>query len=235
MSIRRTLVLTMLAVGLIAVAPGVADRVARAERSLQRAQDKADDGDTAGAASALSSVRKNLASALKSAKKRVVAGNDTGPDAIGAVTGAQHDVIVGTAGLFDGQTDGSLVQSIADTLKAALDGRDEAIAAIAALPAADQSNYEYVLEQIDSDIADDIDAVDSALSDDTLTPEATAALNDAKAQLTASQTSVQALSASTSAASTSDSSDTAGSNGNGRNCPHDGNDSNTSASSRSRT
>ena len=170
----------------------VASRIRRAERALERAEDKADDGDATGAASALSSSRKNLTSALKSAKRRVVAGNETGPGAIGAVVDAQHDAVETTAALFDG-ADGALVDAIAQTLKSALDGRDEAVAAIAALPAADQGDYDWVLEQIDEDAGDEIDAIDEALADDTLTADARTALESAKTQIEATRTAARAL------------------------------------------
>ena len=216
---KRTLVLIALACGLIWAAPAsagpghhggsrgdggyrdgaggdvpsrVASRIRRAERALERAEDKADDGDASGAASALGSARKNLASALKSAERRVAAGNETGPDAIGAVVDAQHDAIDSTVNLFDG-ADGALVDALAQTLKSSLDGRDEAIAAIAALPAGDQADYEYVLEQIDEDVGDELDAIDEALADDTLTDDAKAALGQAKTQLEATRTAARAL------------------------------------------
>jgi hypothetical protein len=170
----------------------VSSRLARAERALERAEDKVDDGDAAGAAASLRSVRKNLAAALKSANRRVAAGADNGPDAIGAVFDAQHNTVETTAALFDG-ADGDVVDALADALKASLDGRDEGVAQVAALSADQREDYESVLEQVDEDIGDEIEQIDEALADDTLTDEARAALEQAKTQLEATRTSVRAL------------------------------------------
>ena len=49
----------------------VANRVKRAKRALNRAEDQADDGNTAAAASALGAAKRNLAAAKRSANRRV--------------------------------------------------------------------------------------------------------------------------------------------------------------------
>jgi hypothetical protein len=211
---KKTLVLIALACGLVWAAPAtagpghhrgergdarggdvpsrVASRLARAERALERAEDKVDDGDATGAASSLRSVRKNLAAGLKSAKRRVAAGADNGPESIGAVFRAQHQTIETTAALFDG-ADGDVVDALGDALKASLDGRDEGVASIAALSEDQREDYARVLEQVDEDIGDEIDQIDEALADDTLTADGRAALEQAKTQLEATRTAVRAL------------------------------------------
>src|SRR3954447_772004 len=191
MHLKRTIGLTALSLRLVAAGPAaaqpgahqghgaqagrgggdvpsrVAKRVKRAERALDRASGYADDGNDTSAASALNAVDKNLAAALKAANKRVAAAADNGPDAAGAVAGAQHDVITEVSGLFDGAD--ALVGDLNDSLNGAIDGRDSLVAAIAALSADDQQDYVRVLEAIDSDVSDEIDGIDEALSDDTLT------------------------------------------------------------------
>jgi hypothetical protein len=171
----------------------VSSRLKRASRALDRAEERVDDGETAGAIASLSAVRKNLASAQKSGNKRISSSSDHGPAAAWALTSAQHRIVDATAALFDGVTDPALVDAIEETLDAALGGRDTTVDAIGALPAADQEDYESVLERIDAAIDDEVEAIDEALADDTLTPEATAALNDAKAQAQATQTEVRAM------------------------------------------
>jgi hypothetical protein len=216
----------------------VSSRLKRADRALGRAEDAVDDGDSAKATSALSSVRTNLASATKSANKRVSAGSDSGPAAAWAVTRFDHKVIDSTVSLFDGVTDTALVGAIEQTLDAAIGGRDGTVDAIAALPAADQEDYYYVLERIDDNIDDEVEAIDEALADDALAPEAQAALNDAKTQAQATQAKVRALTASLEASSTSNVSDTAGGNGNGngrRDCPERENGDDSPSSSGSST
>ena len=197
----------------------VSSRLKRAARALDKAEDRVDDGETAGAISALSSVRKNLASAQKSGNKRVTANADNGPAAAWALANAQHRIVDSTAALFDGVTDPALVSAIEETLDAALTGRDATVDAIAALPVADQEAYSRVLEEIEEDTGDEIEAIDEALADDTLTPEATTALNEAKAQAQATQAEVQALQAALGSSSTSTSQVADGEDADGRDCP----------------
>lgn len=194
----------------------VSSRLKRAARALDRAEERVDDGETAGAISSLSSVRKNLASAQKSGNKRVTANDDNGPATAWALTNAQHKIVDATAALFDGVTDPALVSAIEATLDAALDGRDATVDAIAALPVADQEDYHSVLAGIDEDTGDEVEAIDEALADDTLTPEATTALNDAKTQAQATQAKVRSLLAALDA-NTTTSSQVA--DGDGRDCP----------------
>jgi hypothetical protein len=181
----------------------VASRLKRARRALDRAEERVDDGETAGAVASLSSVRKNLASAQKSGHRRIAANAESGPAAAWALTNAQHRIVDATAALFDGVTEAPLVSAIEETLGAALSGRDATIDAIAGLPVADQEDYYRVLARVDDAIDDEVEAIDEALADDALTPEATAALNDAKAQAQATQTEVRAMLAALDASATS--------------------------------
>src|SRR3954449_5859644 len=125
MHLKRTIGLMALSIGLVAAAPAgaqsgphhhgqsagsgggdvpsrVAKRVKRAERALDRASGYADNGNDTAAASSLGAVRKNLAAATKAAGKRVAAAADNGPDAAGAVSRTDDDVITDVSGLFDG-------------------------------------------------------------------------------------------------------------------------------------
>jgi hypothetical protein len=178
----------------------ITTRITRAERSLQRAVDYIDNEQSSSAAASLRSVKSNLAAALKSAKRQV--GTSKGPDSLWAVSAAEHDVIDGLTPLFDG-ADTALVSTLSDSLDGAITGRDEAVAAIAALPAADQGDYADVVSAIDADVTEEIASIDEALADDTLSTEAQAALNDARAKLVATQTAVQALDTSSSSTTSS--------------------------------
>jgi hypothetical protein len=179
----------------------VSSRLKRASRALDKAEERVDDGETAGAISSLSAVRKNLASAQKSGSKRISSNSDDGPAAAWALTNAQHKIVDATAALFDGVTDAALVDAIEETLDAALTGRDGTVDAIGALP-----------------IDDEVEAIDEALADDTLTADATTALTEAKAQARATQTEVRALL--TAIGSSSATSAVAGEGGDGRrDCP----------------
>jgi len=219
MQIRRTLTAALLGASLVAAAPAVADagpghhgrggdqgasfdrsevpsriasRIKRADRALDRASDAVDDGNASGAASALKAVRSNLAAAEKAAKRR--AATDNGPDAFYVVVREENKVIEEVASLYDGADDAT-VAALTETLNAAIDGRDGLIAAI---PAASQSDYSFVYERVGDDVADEIEAIDEALADDTLSDQAKADLNAARAKLVATQSVVQPLATSSS-------------------------------------
>ena len=216
MRIRRTLTAALLGASLVAAAPTaatagpghhggrggdragqsfdrsevpsrVASRLKRANRALDRASDAVDDGNATGAASALKSVRTNLSAALKAAKRR--ASSDNGPDSFYAVASAQHRVIDEVVSLYDGADDAT-VAALTDTLNAAIDGRDDLIATI---PSGSQGDYAFVAEAIDEDVTGEIEAIDEALSDDTLSADAQSALTAARAKLVATQSAVQPL------------------------------------------
>src|SRR4051794_38916481 len=57
----------------------IATKLTRAEKALDRAQERADDGNVDGAVAQLAAVRRNLASAEKSAVKRTTADSENGP------------------------------------------------------------------------------------------------------------------------------------------------------------
>jgi len=169
----------------------IASRVQRAEQALSRAQERIDDGDGAKAVAQLAAARRALASASKSALKHVKSGDTAGPASVDTVVAAEHLAVTGAADSFDGQ-DGDVVTALTATLKQSLDARDDAVAAIAALGVSDQAEYGDVLDQASSQLADELDGIAEALSDDTLTDPAKAALTDAKAQVTATKKDVEA-------------------------------------------
>jgi hypothetical protein len=229
MHLKRTIALVALSAGLVAAAPAaaqgghhgqragkaskrVATKVRRAERALDRASGYVDDGNNSGATKALAAVDRNLALALKAAQRRMDAGATNGPGSASAVARAEDDVISEVSGLFDGPVDSSLEGPLNDTLNGAIDGRDVLVASIAALSADDQANYARVLDQIDSDVADEIDGIDEALTDDDLSDAAKADLQAARDKLTATQSTVEALGGS----STADAADE--SSGDGSDC-----------------
>ena len=145
----------------------IANKLRSAERAMQRAQEHADDAEPDASVAALAAVRRHLASATKSVGRRVSsAGNPGGPAAAAALARTQGDIVEGTVGLFDGAPD-SIVAADAETLKAALDGRDALVAGIAALT--DHSGYGRALKTIARDAAGEAQDIAETLTDDTLT------------------------------------------------------------------
>ena len=214
MRVGKTITAALLAVGLVTAAPAAAHggggpgghragdgyggkvpsrittRLKRADRSLDRAGDYIDDGKAASAAASLKSVTSNLSAAEKSAKRGLAGTN--GPAGAGAVADAEDNVIGELAGLFDGADDDTTT-AVATALDATITQRDDLVAAIGALAVADQADYYDVLDEIADATADELDSIDQALSDDTLTTGGTDALNSAKTKITATQTAVKAL------------------------------------------
>jgi hypothetical protein len=171
------------------VPPRILNKLRAAERALDRAQDHADDAEPDAAVAALAATKRHLGAASKGVLRRVTAGNDGGPAAAAALARTQGDIVDGTVGLFDGAPD-AIVAADADTLKAALDGRDALVAAIAALP--DHSGYTWALKLIARDATSEAADIAETLTDDTLTDAAKAALTAAQAQATATASAAQA-------------------------------------------
>jgi len=239
MQIRRTLTAVLLGASLVAAVPAVASagpghhgrggdqagasfdrsevpsriasRIKRAERALDRASDAVDDGNATGAASALKGVRSNLAAAEKAAKRR--AATDNGPDAFFVVARTENKVIEEVVSLYDGADDAT-VAALTETLNTAIDGRN---ALIAAIPADSQSDYSFVYDRVNDDVAGEIGAIDEALSDDTLSDTAKADLNAARAKLVATQSVVQPLAAGSSQTVAGD--DSTSGEARGEDCP----------------
>jgi hypothetical protein len=212
--INRTALGAVLAAGLLAAPahakPGNSSRIQvklrAAERALDRAAENAQDGNSAAAVTQLAAVRRNLASAQKTALRKL------SPSAAGAVARAQGHVVTGTAAMFDGLT-GDPVAATATTLKAALDGRDAVVAAINAL--SDKSGYAFVLASINDDATGEAEDIADTLADDELTDEAKAALQAAATQVAATATA-------TASSSTDDAqypSDGTGTDADGEPCP----------------
>jgi hypothetical protein len=170
----------------------VATKLKSAERSLARAQGYIDDGESGKAVTALASTNRNLRSALKAVKRRVVAGNVAGAASAYAFAAVADDVIGASVNGFDGQ-DGDVVTALAASLDAALDSRDELVAAIDALSDSDTAAYSRALSRIASDAKNEADDIAEALSDDTLTDAAKTALNAAATQATATASAASAL------------------------------------------
>jgi hypothetical protein len=167
----------------------IASKLRSAERAIDRAQDHADDAEPDASVAALAATRRHLSSASKSVLRRVSSGNEGGPAAAAALARTQGRVIDGAISLFDGAPD-AIVAADAETLKAALDGRDALVAAIAALP--DKSAYGWALKIVAKDATGEAADIAEALTDDTLTDAAKAALTAAQAQATATATAAQA-------------------------------------------
>lgn len=181
----------------------VATRLKKAERAVQRAEDYADDGESAKAITALTSARKNLASALKVTVKYVAADSDRAVPAANAYAIVADDIAATTAADFDEQT-GDLVDALGTTLQSAVDGRDDVVDAITAL--SDTSDYADVAQQISDDIDDETSDITDALSDDTLTDAAKTALQNAATADAATKAKTDAI---VTAADSADSADEA--------------------------
>jgi hypothetical protein len=207
--VHRLVLGALLAAGLLA-APAHASTSSRIDvklRAAERALDRASSSDdAAGIASALSSARRNLASATKTALRK------PSPQVFGRVAAVDGDAVTTTVALFDGQS-GDTVTALSTTLKAALDGRDSIVAAINAL--ADKSDYARVLDRIHADATDEATDIADTLLDDELTDEAKTALNAAATQVGATAAAAPA---------TSDDSDDADYPVAGRDCPDRGDD-----------
>jgi hypothetical protein len=130
----------------------------------------------------------------------VSSGDEAGPAAAAALARTQGRVIDGAISLFDGAPD-AIVAADAETLKAALDGRDALVAAIAAL--SDKSGYAWALKIVAKDATGEAADIGEALTDDTLTDAAKAALTAAQAQATATATAAQAAGGTPSTTTTS--------------------------------
>jgi hypothetical protein len=198
-SLRRIAVLGALASLVVAVPAAsaavpsrVQTKLDRASAAVGRASSAIDDGDNAKGIAALKAIDRNLVGAANAAKKHVADSN--GPDSFGAVEDGTHEAVGEIAGLFDGVTDTDTVNQLGTTLKDALTARDGLVSAIGGLSADQRSGYADVLNAMNSNVADEIDAVQQALSDDTLKdPEAKDALNAALTQLKATASAVQSL------------------------------------------
>src|SRR4051794_12755186 len=150
----------------------IATKLKKAQKALDRAQERADDGNADGAISQLAAVRRNLASAEKAAVKRMIADSETGPDAGAAVAAVESDVVNASAGAFDGVTSDALVDALDKPLAAAIKGRDGVAAAVTALDADNQGGHYDAIDQVDGDTADEVDFLTGAISDDELTAAA---------------------------------------------------------------
>jgi hypothetical protein len=172
------------------VSTTIKPRVKRADRSLDRAADYVDDGKGSSAAASLKSVNSNLTAAAKAAKRAL--SGDNGPANSGAVLAADDNAISELIGLFDGADDDTTA-AVATGLDGVITQRDDLVAAIAALTADQQQDYYGVLDELSDSLADELGAIDDALTDGTNTSAGTDALNAAKAKITATQTTVKGL------------------------------------------
>lgn len=188
----------------------VKQRLARTAKAIDRADERIDDGEGAKAVSQLGAAKRALASAQKSGLKQIVAGDADGPATAAALIAAHHDIVSTLVNDFDGQT-APVDAALADVLKLAVDGRDAVINAVKALPPAEQAAYGRALAGAADGLADELASIAEALTDDTLSDPAKAALTEAQTKITASAAAVQALSVS------------AGSS-NGKNCDDDDDD-----------
>ena len=155
----------------------VALRIRRADRALDRAEERVDDGETAKAIAQLAASRRQLNAALRAANRRMTADNEAGEGAFRAVTKAQHRAIETSINLLDG-TSGELTDAILATLDNAITGRDAALATAAGA---------YPTGGIAGDVAGERESIAEALEDDELTQAARDGLAaaDAKLQATA--------------------------------------------------
>ena len=165
----------------------IASKLHRAEKALDRAQSRADDGNTEAAIKQLTAVRRSLAAAQRAAERRTSSAAANGPDADAAVVETQHAVVIGTVDILDGAT-GDLAAAAIATLDAGLDGRDALLAAVDGLEDADEAAYGDVWGIVASDTDDEVETIADSLSDDELTDEAKTALQSGSEQASAAGT-----------------------------------------------
>jgi hypothetical protein len=165
----------------------IASKLHRAEKALDRAQSRADDGNTEGAVKQLTAVRRSLAAAQRAAERRTSSAGVNGPDADAAVVETQHAVVIGSVDILDGAT-GDLADAAIATLDAGLDGRDALLLAVDGLEDADEADYADVWGIVASDADDEVETIADSLSDDELTDEARTALQAGSEQASAAGT-----------------------------------------------
>ena len=185
--------------GEVVVLPSrIAVAMRRTENSLAKAEEHIDEAEYAKAIISLRAVRKNLTRAGKAAQHQMTAvpadpeaETTPGPDAVVAVLSLHQEVIVGVAGLFNGQT-GTLVGAIATTLTTAQTTRDKLLDAVIALdPEGDGAPYADVMADTLDGYADEVANLTEALADDVLSTGSKGALTSGLARSKATQTKIE--------------------------------------------
>lgn len=170
----------------------VVQKARQALKAIDRADERLGDGDVAKATSQLAAARRALASAQKTTIRKL--SGDSGPGAAAVLLAAQGQAANDLAGLFDEQT-GDAVDALATTLGFVTDQRDALVAAITALDDTAEADYDRAYTRTADAIDDEIGAYDDALSDDTLTDAAKAAITGAKTKAAATKAAVEARAA----------------------------------------
>jgi len=176
--------------------------ITRAQRSLDKAAEHIDEGEYTKAIVSLRGLRRNMYRADRAATRLLNApappedaeedGDETpsGPDAVIAVLGLEHDIVVGLAGLFDANSQG-VVDALTHGLFRTLNARDRMLAAVIGLdPEGAGADYADGMADTVADYADEVDNLTEALQDDTLSAGGTRVLTTALAQVTATNTTV---------------------------------------------
>lgn len=168
-------------------------------KAIDRAGERLDDNETAKAVSQLAAARRHLASAQRTAVRKL--GGEQGPAAAAKLFGAQGRAAHHLAGMFDEQN-GEAVTALAQTLGFVVDRRDALVAAIVALDDGTEARYAGLMGAVAGALDKEIESYDDALTDDTLTEAARTAITDAKTKATATKAALQARVAALTAPST---------------------------------
>lgn len=161
----------------------VAAPLKRTLRSLERAEERIEDGEADKAVAALTATRRNLSASLKAAKRRL-SDEDTGPASAEAVASVQHDVVDTVGNLYDGQ-DGSVVEALDTTLVAAVDSRDAIGTAVSALGEDASWDYEDFFAVVADDTEEELATIAEIREDDTVPAAGDAVLAAALTKITA--------------------------------------------------
>ena len=177
----------------------IAGAIRRTENALAKAEEHIDEAEYSKAIVSLRAVRKYLVVADKSARRQMSAvptdpeaETTTGPDSVIAVLSLDQEVVVGLAGLLNGQT-GTLVGAIGTTIAAAQTTRDKLLDTVIALdPEGDGAPYADGMADTLDGYADEVDNVTEALALDVLSAGGKGILNAALARSKATEAKIQA-------------------------------------------
>lgn len=173
----------------------IAVKLRRALRAMDRAGDHIDDGEYDKAVRSLTSVRRNLATAVARTNHRVGNGADSAPAAAHSVAVTVNKIVEQTVAEMDGAS-GDLDDALAATLDAAVDGRASVVSAIGGVSSAvhsaqgdgeyerPKSSYERALMRIVNDAKSELTDIDESLDEDQLTAKTRAALETATGEIT---------------------------------------------------
>ena len=174
----------------------VAAAIRRTERALGNAEEHIDEAEYTKAVISLRAVRKYLAAADKAARRQMSAvptdpeaESTAGPDSVVAVLTLDQEVVVGVAGLLNGQT-GTLVGAVGSTLAVAQTTRDKLLDAVIGLDPEGGAAYADGMADTLDGYTDEVANLSEALQDDKLSSGGKSTLTAALARSQATLTKI---------------------------------------------